>query len=187
VAQRLAQDGSSEVREAMMTSAAEEFVKEFPWIDRVTIESQLAFAQAHAVLHSALSRKYAELGISVSRFNALRLLHHTADKRLTITDLGLRLGVSSASVTRLVDGLIRDGWVRRVNSDKDKRLTHVELLDAGEARFSQLLPRVLGVWNDLWVGLSQDEKKLFGDLNAKLRQSLLTNFAPEADLELREY
>ncbi|HLF78010.1 MAG TPA: MarR family transcriptional regulator [Dehalococcoidia bacterium] len=170
-----------------MSSATNEFVKEFPWVDSVTIEAQLSFAQAHAVLHSALSRKYAELGISVSRFNALRLLHHTADKKLTITDLGLRLGVSSASVTRLVDGLIRDGWVRRVNGDKDRRVTHVQLLDTGEARFAQLLPRVLTIWNELWAGLSQDQKRLLGELNGKLRQSLLTSFEPGEDLELREY
>jgi DNA-binding MarR family transcriptional regulator len=178
---------SGEHADAMLGTAADEFLKEFPWLDGTTIEAQLSFMQTHAVLFSAISRKYSELGISVSRFNALRLLHHTPGKRLTIRDLGVRLGVSSASVTRLVDGLIRDGWVRRINGDKDKRVTHVQLLAAGETRFEQLLPRVLTIWNDLWSGLDQDDKKTFAVLNGKLRQTVLSSFAPEEDLELREY
>jgi DNA-binding MarR family transcriptional regulator len=178
---------ADENADALLITAAEEFLREFPWLDRTTVEAQLSFMQAHAVLFSAISRKYGELGISVSRFNALRLLHHTPAKRLTIRDLGLRLGVSSASVTRLVDGLIRDGWVRRINGDKDKRVTQVHLLDAGEARFEQLLPRVLTIWRDLWSGMSHEEKQTFASLNSKLRQSLLSSFAPEEDLDLREY
>jgi len=90
-------------------------------------------------------------------------------------------------VTRLVDGLIRDGWVRRVGGDKDKRVTNVELLESGEARFEQVLPRVLRIWNDLWAGLAREEKEALTALNGKLRTSLLSSLSPEEDLELREY
>jgi DNA-binding MarR family transcriptional regulator len=187
LARNASADKKGDPTENAFTSAADEFLKEFPWLDRTTLEAQLSFSQAYAVLFSAIARRYAELGISVSRFNALRLLHHTPDKRLTITDLGLRLGISSASVTRLVDGLIRDGWVRRLSGEKDKRVTHVELIESGEARFAQVLPRVLTIWTDLWAGLTRDEKEALAGLNGKLRQSLLSNLAPEEDLGLREY
>ena len=103
------------------------------------------------------------------------------------TDLGARLGVSAASVTRLVDGLVRDGWVSRVGGDDDKRVTRVQLLETGETRFAALLPSALGVWDDLWAGLTREEKAMFSHLCAKLRMSLLTRFAAESDLGLQEY
>ena len=176
-------DGS---HDSSVASTADEFTREFPWVDRMTIESHLAFVQAHAVLASTLARKYAELGTSVSRFNALRILHYAPDRRLTIRGLGTRLGVSSASVTRLVDGLIRDGWVRRVAGDTDKRITHVELLDSGEARFVSLLPRVMTIWNEVWDCLDEDEKKALVGLNSKLRSRLVSQTA-DTDLDLVEY
>lgn len=173
--------------ENSVRKTVEDFEREFPWTDDATLEIHLAFAQAFAVFSSGLARRYADLGISVPRFNALRLLYHAAEKHLTITDLGVRLGVSTASVTRLIDGLARDGWVQRENAEVDKRVTHVRLTESGEVRLAALLPSALGIWSDLWAGLTTDEKRLFSHLSARLRMSLLSRFASEADLGLQEY
>jgi DNA-binding MarR family transcriptional regulator len=107
--------------------------------------------------------------------------------RLTVTDLGARLGVSPASVTRLVDGLVRDGWVKRLNVDDDKRVTHVQLVDSAAARIASLLPDVLNFWNDIWSGLDPDEKDSLTRIAMKLRAALLARFGPDAAIEKQEY
>lgn len=49
-----------------------------------------------------------------------------------ISDLASFAGVAASTVTRLVDGLEKKGYVRRVPSQEDRRQVWVELREAGE-------------------------------------------------------
>nr|WP_255216542.1 MarR family transcriptional regulator [Pseudenhygromyxa sp. WMMC2535] len=46
--------------------------------------------------------------------------------------VGAHLGIKKANVTALVDGLERDGLVRRVKHPRDRRATILELTQAGD-------------------------------------------------------
>jgi DNA-binding MarR family transcriptional regulator len=79
-------------------------------------------------------------GIHATDADALRLLDVASD-RPTMTDLGAELGLSSASVTALVDRLEHAGLARRVRDDVDRRRIHVELTElAHEFAADQLMP-----------------------------------------------
>ena len=79
-------------------------------------------------------------GIHATDADALRLLDVASD-RPTMTELGAELGLSSASVTALVDRLEHAGLARRVRDDADRRRIHVELTElAHEFAADQLMP-----------------------------------------------
>ena len=173
--------------DAAVEDAVAKFGQELPWADVATLEAHLAFVRAHGLLFRTLSRSYAEIGLSVPRVNVLRLLHHTEDRRFSISELGVRLGVSTANITRLVDRLERDEWVERVSDRTDRRVTYAHLTDDGEARFAKLLPQIVQVWQDTWAGVSREEKLQLSHLSAKLRMSLLARYAAEQNLDQLEY
>jgi DNA-binding MarR family transcriptional regulator len=79
-------------------------------------------------------------GIHPTDADALRLLD-AASARPTMTELGAELGLSSASVTALVDRLEHGGLALRVRDDADRRRVHVELTElAHQFAADQLTP-----------------------------------------------
>jgi DNA-binding MarR family transcriptional regulator len=68
-------------------------------------------------------------GLSQSRYWVINNL--TADQPLTMGDLQKRIGLSSATLTGLVDGLAEDDLVRRWRDDNDRRVVFLTLTPAG--------------------------------------------------------
>jgi DNA-binding MarR family transcriptional regulator len=80
-------------------------------------------------------RLLAGFNLSVSRFN---LLKHLSDRGpLTATDLCTLLLCDKANVTRLLDGLEREGLVKRTPDQNDGRRTCITLTHPGETRLQE--------------------------------------------------
>ena len=69
--------------------------------------------------------------ISLTALSTLATLDRTGPRR--VTELAVAQGVSQPSMTSLVTGLERSGYVERRDDPTDKRAALVELTDAGRA------------------------------------------------------
>lgn len=70
-------------------------------------------------------------GMTYPRMNLIHVL--AEDGPQIMSQLRDRLGVSARNITVLVDGLEKEGFVRRVAHLTDRRATVIELTDAGHA------------------------------------------------------
>jgi DNA-binding MarR family transcriptional regulator len=89
--------------------------------------------------HSALSRELSarlvtEHGLTINDYEALLHLAHAENSSLRRVDLAERLMLTPSGVTRLLDGLERDGWVTKGLCDSDARVTYAVLTEAGRER-----------------------------------------------------
>jgi DNA-binding MarR family transcriptional regulator len=89
--------------------------------------------------HSSLSRELSarlvtEHGLTINDYEALLHLSHAEGGSLRRVDLAERLMLTPSGVTRLLDGLERDGWVRKGNCDSDARVTYAVLTEEGRER-----------------------------------------------------
>ncbi|MSQ10594.1 MAG: MarR family transcriptional regulator [Dehalococcoidia bacterium] len=144
-----------------------------PAADRTVLAVHRTFTYAHTLAHAHLTRQYARVGLSIPRFNVLRLLHHAPDGHLTMRQLSAFLAVSPPNITKLVDGLEKEDWVARSIVPKDRRSTYITLTERGERDFIALLPNVVDVWADMWSPLNADERLAFA--------ALLQKFAAQFD------
>lgn len=96
-----------------------------------------------------------------------------AGNEVRVSDIGKWLGVNKANVTRLVDGLERDGLVARSASVMDRRTVLVNITPAGRQRLDNALPERLQHPGGLRAALSDDEKSLLIHLLASARQTML--------------
>ena len=90
-----------------------------------------SIARAHQILLAAVDAVLAPLGLTFSRFEALALLSFTRRGALPMGKVGDRLQVHPASVTNTISRLERDGLVRRVRSDEDRRTVLAEITPRG--------------------------------------------------------
>jgi DNA-binding MarR family transcriptional regulator len=94
-----------------------------PWV---------AFLQAHSALSHRLEAELQTAGrVSLAEYDALVQLAAADDRQLRMNELADRVLLSRSGVSRLVDRLERQGWVRRASCPTDARGSWAILTDAG--------------------------------------------------------
>jgi DNA-binding MarR family transcriptional regulator len=101
----------------------------------VAIEVFVRLVRAHAAVTRQLSAQLsADHGLSINAYEALLHLARAPDSRMRRVDLADGLLLTAGGVTRLLDGLERDGLVAREECASDRRVTYAVLTDAGRAK-----------------------------------------------------
>jgi DNA-binding MarR family transcriptional regulator len=91
-----------------------------------------ALLHAH---HAVTSRLDAELrgayGLSLADYDVLLRLANAGSPGLRMTELAERVMTSPSTLTRRVDGLVRDGLIERTRFERDSRVTLARLTPRG--------------------------------------------------------
>jgi DNA-binding MarR family transcriptional regulator len=146
------------------------YVEEFPWVDSRAIELWAKIAAAYSAHRAAMTRLYKSLDLerTPGRYAVLRALYFAPERRMTQFEIGNDVKVSPANVTSLVDGLERDDLVVRKPHENDRRVTDVELTEAGKSLADKLVPEMARLMGGVAGSLSQQEKELMNDLLQKV-------------------
>lgn len=145
------------------------FAKRYPELDIASIETCLAFLHTTADVYQALDVHFARYGLSRGKFTLLMQLYLADEKGLTPSECAQRAGVTKATITGLLDGLERDGLVRRQPDSEDRRMLRLQLTDQGRGLLSQMLPDHFCRTTDLMGNLTDNEKKTLIKLLNKVR------------------
>ena len=70
-------------------------------------------------------------GLTLSDFEVLIRLARAPDRRMRRVDLAEEVFLTASGITRLLDGLERQGFVERSSCDTDRRVVYAVLTDAG--------------------------------------------------------
>jgi DNA-binding MarR family transcriptional regulator len=149
---------------------------DFPWASPDAVKAHITLLRASAVYSETLAKLYGEIGLSTSRFNLLWLLYRTDGKRLSIGALADYMGITLPSITRTVNTLVADGWLYTEKGVADRRVTFVEPTPEGEARFAEVLGRVIQFWQDMWSDVSPEDVEALVEVMSGLRSRLLSRF-----------
>jgi len=84
----------------------------------------------------------AQVQLSPSQYNALRILRGSHPNKLACGDIGERMIERDPDVTRLIDRLAKRGLVKRGRSRQDRRVVEVGITDEGLALLKELDPYV---------------------------------------------
>jgi DNA-binding MarR family transcriptional regulator len=90
--------------------------------------------RAQQILLARLNEALEEFGLTFARYEALMLLYFSRAGSLPLGKMGARLQVHPASVTNLVNGLERAGYVERTAHPSDRRTTLATITPAGRTR-----------------------------------------------------
>jgi DNA-binding MarR family transcriptional regulator len=93
--------------------------------------------------------------ISFSQHAVLRVLvdgdEHSAGELATAADL------TPASITKMLDGLSRAGFLERVRDESDRRRVGVRITDAGRREFAAKEEQIRAAWVAKLEGASEEE------------------------------
>jgi DNA-binding MarR family transcriptional regulator len=124
-------------------------------------------------IEAHVNRRFAEShGTSLSRFDVLANLERCAGHAASTTELSRLLLASQGNITRLLDRMEQDKLVRRRPSQKDGRVSEVQMTRAGEALFARLAQDHESWTDGMFGALTNDELKQLAGLLGKLRARL---------------
>jgi DNA-binding MarR family transcriptional regulator len=120
--------------------------------------------------HRLVDRRMSGEGVSFARAKVLMLIAREGAMRST--DVASFFGYAPRTVTEAIDGLERDGLVRREPDPADRRAKRIVLTPAGEAAAIAAGALRIAFINDVFSALSAEECEtlvgLLGKLNARL-------------------
>lgn len=134
------------------------------------IECIVNLVRTYNAVHERLNGQLIPFGCSLAKYNLLILLYNAPDYRLQMSELGASMSVTCANITRLVDGLERDGLVRRTDLPGDRRVVIAELTDEGRAAMTRIVPQRHAAIFQTWGDLSEAESRQLTHLLMRLRQ-----------------
>jgi MarR family transcriptional regulator for hemolysin len=114
---------------------------------------QLAFASK--LVSRAFNDALGQAGGSLPAWLILRALKggsHGAQRELAAS-----IGIQGPTLTKHLDNLDRDGLIRRIRDERDRRNVQIELTEAGAAKFDELLRAAMGFDRRLRAGFTEQE------------------------------
>lgn len=110
------------------------------WLDENEQRAWRAYIECVGDLFTALENDLTEFGLTMGDYQVLVYLSEADDQALRMCDLARRLQLSPSGLTRRLDGMVKAGWVRRQNSQIDRRVMLAELTDAGRTALDDAAP-----------------------------------------------
>jgi MarR family 2-MHQ and catechol resistance regulon transcriptional repressor len=117
----------------------------------------LVLARAYGSMVDYIEGSIVAQGLGLSDFMVLEVLLHKGP--LTISVIGEKVLLASASMTSAIDRLEKRGLVRRTTCDSDRRIRLVELTDCGKAFIEEIFARHEKDLDRVMTGLSDEERR----------------------------
>lgn len=106
-------------------------------------QAYLELVYTAQALSAKLGEVFAAAGLSGKQYNVLRALRRSGEPGLTPSQIHEQLVERGADVTRLVDRLIRQGFVSRRHGEDDRRVVLITLTARGQDLLASLDAPVL--------------------------------------------
>jgi DNA-binding MarR family transcriptional regulator len=105
-------------------------------------------------------------GLSTAQMHAIEIVGHAVSLRMK--ELAGKMGVTTGTLTVMVDRLAEQGLLKRIPHEKDRRSWLVELTDKGQLHFRQHHHFHLRLTEEITAALSAEEQEMFGVLLEKI-------------------
>ncbi|MFJ4965221.1 Transcriptional repressor MprA [Streptomyces sp. ADI96-02] len=138
-----------------------------PELDTGPIELIGRINRCAALLQQAEDAPLRSAGLTRAEFDLLGAVRRT-DRELTPGELARETFSSGAAVTKRLRALQERGLVDRRGDERDRRVAHVRLTDAGRDLVDGLLPRQLAYERSVLSGLSERTRSQLSELLSEL-------------------
>lgn len=128
------------------------------------------FGRVFFRMHRFVDRRMAASGASLARTKLLMFLDKEGPSRAS--DIAEFFGLAPRTVTEGIDGLERDGLVRRNPDPGDRRAKLITITEAGRHAIAETEPLRQRLIGQIYGALTNEERKAFERILAKLSSAL---------------
>jgi MarR family transcriptional regulator, 2-MHQ and catechol-resistance regulon repressor len=141
----------------------------------------LVLARAYGSIATYVERSFGERGFCLTDFMILEALLNKGP--LTISAIGEKILLASASMTSAIDRLEQRNLVRRTSSPCDRRVRLIELTDDGRAFITRLYAHHVEDLERIASDLSSEERRVLYNALKKMGLAARAATAPRKSAE----
>lgn len=104
-------------------------------------------------------------------FLMLKVIHHSPEP-LTQKQLGEKLSVDKVTMVRIIDHLVKQGFVQRVQNPNDRREYHISLSEKGHQAIPEIQAACEAIDLEMYQNISDVDKQIFMSVLHKMQQNL---------------
>ena len=139
-------------------------------VDEPLITSWGRLVEAYNFLNRRLDASLeASTGIPMAWFEVLLRLARAADDQLTMGVLAEQVALTSGGVTRLLDRMVRAGYVERRQCPTDRRIVYAALTPAGRRKVEEAAAVHVQDLQEVFASFAPHERRLLDELLDRLR------------------
>lgn len=136
-------------------------------LDSEIVMSFLNFQWSYRSMQRQYDALLGKYGLSESRYIILMFLKHADGKRLLSSTIADKLGATRPTVSKLLKGMEKSGYIVKTVSEKDKRSSYFQMTDIGERVLEDFIPASFGAVKTIF---NYFEKKDFSSLDVLLKK-----------------
>lgn len=129
-----------QVKDIPNAEILQKFADRYPQTDINSVMTFLNLLRVGSDLSHGLNRYLAEYDLLQGRWWVLLLLMREDNLSSTPSALAEKAGVSRATMTGLLDGLLREKLISRVHARQDRRQILIRLTALGQAKLDEVMP-----------------------------------------------
>ncbi|MFL9894821.1 MarR family transcriptional regulator [Paraburkholderia strydomiana] len=111
----------------------------YPDLPVVIFDAIYALRRTAQRMDNAFAAWLADTGLTPAKMGVLMLIWAAGDEAVSFSQLGSQLSVTRATVSGLIDGLVKDDFVERVEDSVDRRNLRARLSKKGRARLKRIM------------------------------------------------
>jgi DNA-binding MarR family transcriptional regulator len=138
-------------------SLREEIGQSVPFTS-TAIEALLTMQRTSDELNGEATALLRTFGITVTQYNALRIVRGAGEQGIPTHEVGRRLVKRDPDVPRLLERLMAAGLVQRKRCASDRRVTRCTLTAAGAALLEKVVPEMDALHREQFAMLSEAEQ-----------------------------
>lgn len=104
--------------------------------------------------------------------DTLMLIHHC--EGVPQSQLAKMLGKDKASVTRLMNALVKSGLVGRIQDEDDRRIVRACMTDEGKKAFARIFPQLKSLSEKVFEGIPESDIDLVKQVIVQMTMNLAT-------------
>ena len=148
-------------------------------IDHIYDTSSIDNATAYKIQRTArllrysLNRFFQQLDLVISQeqwFILFRLYEKQGQSQRELADKDLN---DHPNITRLIDALVRQGYVRREADPRDRRRSLIYLTAEGETLMESLKPKIIETRRQVFAGVSAEEIEVLEQILQKIEVNMM--------------
>jgi DNA-binding MarR family transcriptional regulator len=111
-------------------------------------------------------------GLSQGRFLILIVMNRQPDKLTTPSILAEKIGVTRATMSGLIEGLAKNGFIKRLSHGSDRRKQKLKLTNKGVTLLENILSDYWSRIYNLMRGLTENEERQLVQLLSKISDNI---------------
>ena len=114
-----------------MTKTIHETIKQGKPFKSIEEQVIVNLTRTQAALSQQESSFFKQYAVTAQQYNVLRILRGAGKEGLASLEVAKRMIDRLPDITRLLERMQKNGWLRRQRSDKDRRVVMVHISDTG--------------------------------------------------------